>query len=212
MPRPKHKYHFIYKTTNLKNGKYYIGMHSTFNLNDGYLGSGDRLRRSVRKHGKENFKLEILEFFDDRESLAKREKELVNEEVIKDEMCMNIKTGGRGGIDRGSEAAMKWSKAGLAKRKQLSDTSDEYKKRIFNSLSISSSKYLRGCALTGGGKYWIGKKHKQETIEKMKESAVDRGLGKNNSQYGTCWITNGIENKKIKKTDSVPMGWELGRK
>ena len=25
--------------------------------------------------------------------------------------------------------------------------------------------------------------------------------GKNNSQYGTCWITNGIENKKIKKSD-----------
>ena len=32
-------YYFIYKTTNLINGKYYIGQHHTEDLNDGYLGS-----------------------------------------------------------------------------------------------------------------------------------------------------------------------------
>ena len=32
---------------------------------DGYLGSGKRLRYSIRKHGEEKFKLEILEFHDD---------------------------------------------------------------------------------------------------------------------------------------------------
>ena len=36
------------------NGKYYVGKHSTNNLNDGYIGSGDRLRKSVKKYGKEN--------------------------------------------------------------------------------------------------------------------------------------------------------------
>ena len=39
----KHKYHYIYKTTCNVTGKYYIGMHSTSNLNDGYIGSGRRL-------------------------------------------------------------------------------------------------------------------------------------------------------------------------
>ena len=73
MGRPQKKYHYIYKTTNLKNGKFYVGMHSSDNLNDGYLGSGTRLRRSIRKNGKENFKIEILEFFPNRLSLSLRE-------------------------------------------------------------------------------------------------------------------------------------------
>ena len=29
--------------------------------------------------------------------------------------------------------------------------------------------------------------------------------------FGTCWITNGCENKKIKKTEVIPSGWKLGR-
>jgi hypothetical protein len=36
--------------------------------------------------------------------------------------------------------------------------------------------------------------------------------GESNSQFGTCWITNGTENKKIKKTEKLPKGWEFGRK
>jgi hypothetical protein len=58
------KYFFVYKTTNKKNGKFYIGIHSTNDLNDGYLGSGTILKSSIKKNGKENFKLEYLEFFE----------------------------------------------------------------------------------------------------------------------------------------------------
>ena len=65
------KYHFIYKTTNLLSGKYYIGMHSTDDLNDGYLGSGTLLRRSLNKYGKENHSIEILEFLNSRVPDAK---------------------------------------------------------------------------------------------------------------------------------------------
>ena len=36
-------------------------------------------------------------------------------------------------------------------------------------------------------------------------------MGSLNSQYGTMWITNGIENKKIIKTEVIPEGWYIGR-
>ena len=76
--RKQKQFHFIYKTTNLLSGKYYIGMHSTDNLDDGYLGSGRRLRYSINKYGKENHHREILEYCKTREELKSRETEIVN--------------------------------------------------------------------------------------------------------------------------------------
>ena len=96
MARKDKKFNFIYKTTNLLNENYYIGMHSTDNLEDGYVGSGTYLWRSIKRHGKENHSIEILEFLDDRESLKSRERELVNEETLTDLMCMNLRIGGEG--------------------------------------------------------------------------------------------------------------------
>lgn len=49
-PRVQHL-HFTYRTTCLVTGKWYVGMHSTANINDGYLGSGKILLRSVKKYG-----------------------------------------------------------------------------------------------------------------------------------------------------------------
>lgn len=34
--------------------------------------------------------------------------------------------------------------------------------------------------------------------------------GKRNGSYGTRWITNGVQNKKILKTETVPEGWRYG--
>lgn len=98
MPRKQKHYHYIYKTINLLSGKYYIGMHSTNNLEDGYMGSGKRLRYSINKYGKENHKVKILEFFNSREELKKREEEIVNLNEIAKIDCMNLKVGGYGGF------------------------------------------------------------------------------------------------------------------
>lgn len=48
-----------------------------------------------------------------------------------------------------------------------------------------------------------GVKQSQETINKK--------MGEKNGSYGTVWITNGKENKKIKKEGIIPEGWRKGR-
>lgn len=96
----RRKYHIIYKTTCLETGKWYIGMHSTDDLNDGYMGSGQRLLRSIRKHGKDKHITEHIEFLPDRAALGLREAELVNTEMVANQFCMNLCTGGTGVKDR----------------------------------------------------------------------------------------------------------------
>ena len=76
------------------NGKYYVGMHSTDNMGDGHLGSGKRLWYTTNYHGKENHTKEILEFCENRDQLKKRMVEIVNEQLINEKLCMNLKTGG----------------------------------------------------------------------------------------------------------------------
>ena len=71
-------------------------MHSTSNLEDGYIGSGKKLWYSIKKYSKENFKCEILEHYPDRISLKNREKELINESLLNDPKCLNLVYGGGG--------------------------------------------------------------------------------------------------------------------
>jgi hypothetical protein len=48
---------------------------------------------------------------------------------------------------------------------------------------------------------------------KRRSTMKDNGhaQGTKNSQFGTMWITNEQENRKIKKTDPIPDGWVKGR-
>lgn len=80
MRKPKNfykKYHYVYLTTNLINGKQYVGDHSTDNLNDKYMGSGILLVAAIKKYGKENFKKEILENFNSRHYAFKAQKKYI---------------------------------------------------------------------------------------------------------------------------------------
>jgi hypothetical protein len=63
-------------------------------------GSGRRIQASLKKHGIENHTKEILEYCEDRDSLAKREAQLVNEELLQDSRCLNIAIGGFGYWDQ----------------------------------------------------------------------------------------------------------------
>ena len=87
-------YHILYKTTNLINGKYYIGIHSTNDLNDGYIGSGYLLWKSIDKHGLNNFKCENLKIFKSREKLLRAERIWVNQKFIELDNNYNMVVGG----------------------------------------------------------------------------------------------------------------------
>ena len=58
------KFNYFYKTTNIINEKFYYGVHSSDKDNDNYLGSGKLLLKAIKKYGRENFKREIIQFFD----------------------------------------------------------------------------------------------------------------------------------------------------
>jgi group I intron endonuclease len=98
--------HILYKTTNLINQKFYIGMHSTKNKDDGYLGSGKIVLQAIKKYGRENFKKEILAICESRSQLAALEKTIISESLLKDPLCMNLKVGGEGGGLAGSGCGM----------------------------------------------------------------------------------------------------------
>ena len=90
-------FHIIYKTTNLLDGKFYIGAHSTHDINDGYMGSGKYLKRAIVKYGLENFSREVLFQFNSKSEMFDKERELVTEEFITTNNTYNLKVGGSGG-------------------------------------------------------------------------------------------------------------------
>lgn len=96
-----HKYHYFYKITNLLTEEYYYGIHSTSDLNDGYMGSGHVLKNKIKEFGIENFKKDILKFFDSREECGKYEKEIVTIDVVNDPKCYNMVLGGDYGNTKG---------------------------------------------------------------------------------------------------------------
>ena len=160
------KYHFLYKTTNKITKKYYIGIHSTSNLKDGYLGSGKRLRKSILKHGKENFLIEILEFHNSRLELLKREKEIVNSSLINDEMCMNLQIGGGGGICN-EEHKKKLRKGASDYQKKIREDKEclEKIKKMLKESSMLARK--NGSYDNVNYATFLGKKHTLETKQKI---------------------------------------------
>ncbi len=206
-------YYFLYKTTNIINGKYYYGMHSTRKLDDGYLGSGKYLRRSINKYGTENFNIEILEFFNTREEMCNAESKLITESVINDNNCMNIRLGGFGGfsIDEQKLNAIKSNTKQILLREDK-----DWVKQKSERLSISNKKvYSDGRRERVYFYNWNGKEHNEESKRKIGDKNSISQKGDKNSQFGTCWITKDNENKKIKKEELINYtndGWVKGRK
>jgi len=216
MARKERKYHYIYKITCIKNERYYIGMHSTDNLKDGYMGGGKRIKNSVKKHGKDAHRKDILEFFESRELLRQKEIELVTEKLINDPMCMNLQLGGGGGFINEAHKK-KWieagSKAGNIAIKNLKNDPEWIKKISNNNKKLWENKERSKKMILNIEKY-RGTKHKEESKIKIVLKSSINQKGEKNSQYGKKWMNNGIKDIKI-NTDNIhyytDLGYSLGR-
>ena len=203
-------YYFIYKTTNKINGKYYIGMHKTDDLEDGYLGSGTYFRRALEKYGKENFEREILEYCNSDEEMHNAEARYITEDVVNDKSSYNLKLGGLGGWDYANKnltdvKRKRISKLGAIAFKEKLKDPEYYEKWHQMMVKVNASQSKRNKAseslkehwkLHGGA--WTGKHHKESTKRKIGEAISKTSKGSGNSQYGTCWISNTLIKKSIK--------------
>jgi hypothetical protein len=111
------KYNILYKTTNLINGKIYVGVHASNKLHDKYIGDGvtsdaDAIREKVRiierkgktcfinavlKYGYKNFKRENLQLFDTEDEAYLAEENMVDQAWVDADFNYNLCLGGRRG-------------------------------------------------------------------------------------------------------------------
>jgi hypothetical protein len=201
------KHHYIYKITKGDTGRFYIGMHSTDDLDDGYFGSGKIITASIKKHGKDKHHKEILEHLPTRESLKLREKEIVNEELLGDKLCMNLKLGGIGG-SHGKEAEA-WKRPGfkeevallqsIGTKRKWQDPEYISKQSMLRKRNWATPEYR--AKMAARDPTFAGHSHTAVTKKRIGDANAIHQAGQKNSQFGTCWITKDSKSMKIKKEE-----------
>lgn len=89
---------FVYRTTNMITGRFYVGVHKGF-VTDNYLGSGIVLKQAVKKHGKECFTREIVALCDSPEAAYELEEFIIDTDFVSREDTYNLAIGGRGRLE-----------------------------------------------------------------------------------------------------------------
>lgn len=202
-------FYYLYKTTNLINDKIYIGVHKSEKLIDSYYGSGKLLNLAIKKYGKKNFVREIIQFFESEEEAFFAESQIVNEEFVKSDLTYNIMLGGFGSANATELYKKKFQNDPKFKKMicdNLKRACQIYLDKLKNNPEFAESERLRRIEMSKLSKT-------PEALEKKKQTFIrtKHQQGEKNSQFGTKWITNGIENKKIKKWKRIPVGFRKGR-
>ena len=165
-------YGFIYITTNMVNGKRYIGQKKFCDGWKTYLGSGKLLKEAIKKYGKENFERDIVAIAYTKEELDELEIQFIRNYNANDRnKFYNITEGGEGGKGLYGELNGMYGK----------HLSEERKKK----LSLINS---------GENNYFYGKHHTEETRKKISEINKGRCIGDKSvlSKKVIC-----IDNKEI---------------
>lgn len=178
-------YHYFYKITNNINNHFYYGVHSTNNLDDGYMGSGHRLCIAYKKYGIKNFTKEILKFFNTEEEAYKYEAQIVNENLTSSNECYNISLGGKTPLPS-NKICVKYKNT----ETYFMINKDEYDKNIHDTT-------------------WTNRSHTQEQRIKIRKTMTPK-----NSNNPKVWISKNGKIKYLKRElleEYLKNGWELGR-
>ena len=99
----------LYKITNKETGQYYIGKRKG-NVQGSYWGSGLRIKRHIKKYGKENFTYDILRVNNEDKIFKLEEKLITNNYIKNNKLCLNLAPGGQGGFGNMPKDYMKGDK------------------------------------------------------------------------------------------------------
>jgi len=182
------KYYTVYKTINLINNKFYIGIHGTNDINDTYLGSGFALKKALKKYGCKNFKKEILYIFDNKKDMILKEIEIIDDELINNPNSYNINRGGFGLItlndEKRKKTILKIQKSMLNRTKE--DKFKSIEKRKQSLLKIDKNIFKI-----------IGKKSSEKQILNYKNGYINP-----NTNFTPIHIYDGFHNLKYTTTKS----------
>jgi group I intron endonuclease len=174
---------YIYKTTNLINGKIYIGKSELSIFRKNYLGSGIILKRAIKKYSKKCFKKTILFKCSNKKELCEKEIYYIALYNSRDHnIGYNISEGGDGGSFKGRKHSEETKIKMRNSSKHLSGKDHpNFNKKASASTRRKLRRVRRLRPLIGLLNGMFGKKLSEEN--KLKMNAVPK-IGKLNSMYG----------------------------
>lgn len=194
-------YGIIYMTTNLVNGKKYIGQHKCTNETDSYLGSGKIFLEAIKKYGRENFKRETLCICESEEELDSKEVEYIAKyEASHDNSFYNINEGGSANRMCGENNPMYGRKGPLAPGYGRKYTEEEIEMMRQRMLGEKNPMY--------------GKPMSEEAKQKLSQSIS----GEKHWHYGKHWtdeVKDKISRSHLGKptwSKGIPMSEETKKK
>jgi len=207
----------IYKITNLKNGKIYVGQHQTTDVNDDYMGSGTLIKRAIKRYGVSSFSKEIIRICSSFEEMNNLEREIVNEDFIKREDTYNINLGGGACYDAklNPDSSVEQSRRNKIRETNRIKFPKGGPRTTRESAAKGAATRSRLMACGELQPSWVGRSHSETSKQKMRETRKEKPhqIGEGNSQFGTMWITHPEHgNKKVRKDEPLPDGWTKGRK
>lgn len=166
---------YIYKTTNLLNGKIYIGKKKSPVFIEDYFGSGKLIRRAINQYGAENFQVKLVYWAKTLEELNEKEKFYITfyESHYTSGKGYNIALGGDGGdlinqlpYDEYMEFVDECRRRSIGKNNPNYGKGDKIRGENNPSKRLEVREKLSN-SLKGEANGMFGKTHSKETMERI---------------------------------------------